>query len=158
MEGKNDNELLMKLLSIWKDLKKIRTTQGYTSTGVKLQIVKSAEIVSAEDWQNEITRYRRAIGLISSKLQILNGIGICRQANELMEEARHSATCLDSDSTNKSDSYQFVDNANVPSVEEIRAKVVQEVTDSLPAPGEPFFIVTLIEQEITSDGELTNPM
>lgn len=56
LEGRNDNALLMNLLSTWKDLKRIRSTQGYTSTNVKLQILKSDEAVSTEEWQKEIKR------------------------------------------------------------------------------------------------------
>lgn len=56
LEGKNDNALLMNLLSTWKDLKRIRSIQGYTSTNVKLQILKSDEVVSPEEWQNEVQR------------------------------------------------------------------------------------------------------
>ncbi len=55
-EGKNDNDLLMKLLSSWKDLKKIRSTQNYSSTNVKLQILKSEDIVSSVEWEEEIKR------------------------------------------------------------------------------------------------------
>lgn len=56
LEGKNDNILLMNLLSTWKDLKRIRLSQGYTSSDVKLQIVKSNDAISTEEWQNEIKR------------------------------------------------------------------------------------------------------
>ena len=57
LEGRNDNALLVNLLSTWKDLKRIRKQQAYTSTNVKLQILKTNEIVTAEEWQDEIKRY-----------------------------------------------------------------------------------------------------
>lgn len=56
LEGKNDNALLINLLSTWKDVKRIRSLQGYTSTNVKLQILKSDDVVSPEEWQTEIKR------------------------------------------------------------------------------------------------------
>lgn len=56
LEGKNDNTLLMNLLSTWKDLKRMRTSQGYTCSNVKLLILKTEDVVSAEEWQNEIKR------------------------------------------------------------------------------------------------------
>lgn len=56
LEGKNDNVLLINLLSTWKNLKRIRAQQAYISTNVKLQILKTNDIVSVEEWQNEVKR------------------------------------------------------------------------------------------------------
>jgi len=57
LEGRNDNALLIHLLSTWKDLKRIRAQQAYTSTNIKLQILKTNEIVTADEWQDEVRRY-----------------------------------------------------------------------------------------------------
>lgn len=56
LEGKNDNTLLMNLLSTWKDLKRMRATQAYTSSHVKLLILKTEDVISNEEWQSEIKR------------------------------------------------------------------------------------------------------
>ena len=57
VEGYSDRQLLSNLLIAWRDLKKLRELQGYTSTPLRLQIHKedaedpAAEIVA---WEEEI--------------------------------------------------------------------------------------------------------
>jgi len=58
-EGYSDRQLLSNLLIAWRDLKKLRELQGYTSTPLRLQIHKevaedpAAEIVA---WEEEIRK------------------------------------------------------------------------------------------------------
>lgn len=63
------------------------------------------------------------------------------------------------DDENKSESYVSIDE-NVIDIDlrAIQEKVLEEVTESIPAPEERSFIVSLAEQEITCDNELTNAM
>lgn len=56
-EGHGDRQLLSNLLVTWRDLKKLRELQGYTSTPLRLQIHKEdAEDPAAEimAWDEEI--------------------------------------------------------------------------------------------------------
>lgn len=43
-------------------------------------------------------------------------------------------------------------------IKRIREQVIEEMSESLPAPGEQIFILTLTEQDITHDADLSNPM
>lgn len=58
-EGYNNRQLLSNLLITWRDLKKLRELQGYTSTQLQLQIHKEyAEDPAAEikAWDEEIRK------------------------------------------------------------------------------------------------------
>lgn len=63
------------------------------------------------------------------------------------------------DDENKSENYASID-YQMPDIDvrAIQEKVLEDVSESIPAPGERSFTVTLTEQEITSDNELTNAM
>ena len=51
-----------------------------------------------------------------------------------------------------------VANPDEDTIKRIREQVIEEMSESLPAPGEPIFVLTLAEQDITPDADLTNPM
>lgn len=55
IEGKTDNQLLINLLSAWKDLKRLREIQGYVATPVKLEITQT-ENPNPGEWKDEIRR------------------------------------------------------------------------------------------------------
>ena len=50
-----------------------------------------------------------------------------------------------------------VDSKDV-NLKNLRERVIEEVSECIPTPGEPYFDVTLVEQEITPDNEVTNSM
>lgn len=85
----------------------------------------------------------------------------CRQVEEIIEETREEA--LRNEQT-KLDHYTSIEEATKNTgngdvdVKSIRERVVEEVSESIPTPGEPYFDVTLVEQEITPDSEVTNAM
>ncbi|XP_021920038.1 coiled-coil and C2 domain-containing protein 2A isoform X3 [Zootermopsis nevadensis] len=59
MEGSNDRQLLSNLLLTWRDLKKLRELQGYTSTPLRLQIHKEFSDDPAAEiraWDEEIRK------------------------------------------------------------------------------------------------------
>lgn len=82
----------------------------------------------------------------------------CRQVDEILEETEELQNY-----DLKSEQYISVaenaddetDNINLRSIQE---RVIEEVSESIPAPGEPYFTVKLVDQEITPDNELTNVM
>lgn len=58
-EGCNNRQLLSNLLKTWRDLKKLRELQGYTSTPLRLQIHKKYAEDSASEiraWDEEIRK------------------------------------------------------------------------------------------------------
>lgn len=81
-----------------------------------------------------------------------------RQVEEIMEETKD----LQNDDM-KSDQYASIEentgeDADNVLLRSIQERVVEDVSESIPAPGEPYFTVTLTDQEITPDNELTNVM
>ncbi len=82
--------------------------------------------------------------------------GLRRQVSEIVEEMQELRNESDENRPENYDSIEKqLDQINVKNIQQ---KVVEEISESLPAPGEPLFTVSLIEQDVTPDNELTNPM
>lgn len=80
-----------------------------------------------------------------------------RQVNEIIEETKEQDICQND--KNKSESYISLDNtSDDANLKNIRDSVIEKVSESIPAPGEPLFVINLVEQEVTPDSELSNAM
>ncbi|XP_065204032.1 coiled-coil and C2 domain-containing protein 2A [Planococcus citri] len=143
LEGKNDNALIMNLLSTWKDLKRMRALQGYTSSNVKLVILKSDHVHSTQEWQNEIKSH------VEETLEEMK-----ETQNYDEENLSENYASIEGDRENRRDSAS----STALDLKAIHEKAVEDVSESMPAPEEQTFVVSLTQQEITSDNELTNSM
>lgn len=85
-------------------------------------------------------------------LSSITSLCFCRQVDEIVEEIREKQKIENEEQENEGTT------VDEQTIKRVREQVIDEMSESLPAPGEPIFVLTLTEQDITPDADLSNPM
>uniref|UniRef100_A0A146LPJ8 Coiled-coil and C2 domain-containing protein 2A n=3 Tax=Lygus hesperus TaxID=30085 RepID=A0A146LPJ8_LYGHE len=146
-EAKNERELLGSILETWRDMKALRTSQGFTVTSYRLVIIAREDPEHGRGWQREYDFYLQELE-DEAEIEYRIQMEAYQKRVDEWNERRHRAEELDPGMTTTDEDEP--DKPQRETRQRLKQKVADDLGASLRPPEEP-----LVEVELKTDGTIT---